>query len=70
MRSKDKYRVVGVKFHTTSPKYKTKEYYYKTDKILYQGQEINVEVDRNKKASAIVSTPNYKGKLPNKLKKY
>lgn len=63
-------KVIGVKFNTTSSKYKTKEYYYKTDKRVHEGQEITVEVERNKKVDVIVSNPNYKGKITHKLKTY
>lgn len=70
MRSTNKDRIISVKFNTTSPKYKTKEYLYKTDEVVYKGQKIMVEVDRNKKASAIVNNPNYKGKKHPNLKTY
>lgn len=70
MKKSDKDKIIGVKFNTTSPKYKTKEYYYKTDKRVVKGQKIIVEVEKNKKADAIVSNSNYNGKITRKLKHY
>lgn len=68
MRNKDK--IIGVKFNTTSPKYKTKTYYYKTNKVVKVGDEITVPVDTNKKVDVIVSCDNYNGKVKSNLKKY
>lgn len=70
LKKTDKDKIIGVKFNTTSPKYKTKEYYYKTDKKVHKGQEITVEVDRNKKVDVIVTNTNYKGKIKPNLKTY
>lgn len=66
----DKDKIIGVKFNTTSPKYKTKEYYYKTDKRVVKGQKITVPVENNQKADVIVSNTNYNGKITRKLKTY
>ena len=68
MKNKDK--IIGVKFNTTSPKYKTKTYYYKTDKSVQKGQKITVPVENNKRVDVVVSNPNYKGKVKSNLKKY
>ena len=68
MKNKDK--IIGVKFNTTSPKYKTKTYYYKTDKSVQKGQKITVPVETNKRVDVVVSNPNYKGKVKSNLKKY
>ena len=68
MKNKDK--IIGVKFNTTSPKYKTKTYYYKTDKTVQKGQKITVPVDTNKRVDVVVSNPDYKGRIPKKLKIY
>ena len=65
-----KNKIIGVKFNTTSTKYKTKTYYYKTDKNVHKGQKISVPVDRNKMVDVIVSKPHYKGKVKSNLKKY
>lgn len=65
-----KNKIIGVKFNTTSPKYKTKTYYYKTNKDVKIGDEITVPVDRNKKVDVIVSCDNFKGKVKSNLKKY
>ena len=65
-----KNKIIGVKFNTTSTKYKTKTYYYKTDKNVHKGQKISVPVDRNKMVDVIVSCDDYKGKINKKLKKY
>ena len=66
----DKNKIIAVKFNTTSPEYKTKQYYYKTDKRVIKGQEIIVPVENNQKASAIVSNSNVKSKITRKLKNY
>ena len=68
MKNKDK--IIGVKFNTTSPKYKTKTYYYKTDKSVQKGQKISVPVDTNKRVDVVVSNPDYKGRINKKLKSY
>lgn len=68
MKNKDK--IIGVKFNTTSPKYKTKTYYYKTDKSVQKGQKITVPVETNKRVDVVVSNPDYKGKVKSNLKKY
>lgn len=68
MKNKDK--IIGVKFNTTSPKYKTKTYYYKTDKSVQKGQKITVPVETNKKVDVVVSNPNYNGRITRNLKKY
>lgn len=68
MKNKDK--IIGVKFNTTSPKYKTKTYYYKTNKSVQKGQKITVPVETNKRVDVVVSNPNYKGKVKSNLKKY
>ena len=65
-----KNKIIGVKFNTTSPKYKTKTYYYKTNKDVKIGDEITVHVATNKKVDVIVSNPDYKGKVKNNLKLY
>lgn len=65
-----KNKIIGVKFNTTSPKYKTKTYYYKTDKNVYKGQKISVPVETNKRVDVVVSNPDYKGKVKSNLKKY
>ena len=65
-----KNKIIGVKFNTTSTKYKTKTYYYKTDKNVYKGQKISVPVDRNKIVDVIVSCDDYKGKINKRLKSY
>ena len=65
-----KNKIIGVKFNTTSPKYKTKTYYYKTNKDVKIGDEITVPVDTNKKVDVIVSCDNYNGKINKRLKSY
>ena len=65
-----KNKIIGVKFNTTSTKYKTKTYYYKTDKNVYKGQKISVPVETNKRVDVVVSNPDYKGKVKSNLKKY
>ena len=68
MKNKDK--IIGVKFNTTSPKYKTKTYYYKTDKSVQKGQKITVPVETNKRVDVVVSCDDYKGRINKKLKSY
>ena len=65
-----KNKIIGVKFNTTSPKYKTKTYYYKTNKDVKIGDEITVPVATNKKVDVIVSCDNYNGKINKRLKSY
>lgn len=70
LKMSDKDRVIGVQFHTKSPKYTNKTYYYKTNKQVEMGSTIYVEVPNNKKATVIVSNSNARGKNKANLKRY
>ena len=70
MRKTEKNKIIGVKFNTTSPNYKTKEYYYKTTKNVHKGQKITVPVDNNNKVDVIVSNSNVNANIKRNLKTY
>lgn len=63
-------KIIGVKFNTKSPKYKTKQYYYKTNKSVNVGDKIQVDTFNHKNVNVVVSNSDYKGKKKANLKTY